>query len=160
MRISAMDQAVYSLSFDFIGATDGEADFRVALLADIHANLPALEAVLAHAAAQSAQTYWNLGDFVGYGAYPDQVVKRIRQLRSVSIAGNYDLKVLRFPHKKSKWVRTKHPQKFHAFEWAYGHLSRKSRDYLKSLPKEIYLEKEGFRILLTHGSPRSNKEPL
>ncbi len=133
---------------------------RVAILGDIHANLHALEAVLAHAIEQGVEGFWNLGDFVGYGAYPDQVVRRLQHLEVVSISGNYDLKVLRFPKKKQRWRKTKHPDKYYAFGWAYDQLSAESRRYLRALPVELRLEIEGRRILLTHGSPASNEEPL
>jgi putative phosphoesterase len=133
---------------------------KFALIGDIHANLPALEAVLAHARAQAVEAVWNIGDFVGYGPDPDEVVTRVRQEKAISIAGNYDLKVLRFPKKKEKWSRTKKPEKFFAFQWAYEQLSPQNRAYLGSLPEEIRLEAGGKQILLTHGSPVSNEEHL
>lgn len=133
---------------------------RIALLGDVHANLPALEAVLEHAAGREAAAVWNIGDFVGYGAYPDQVVRRLRGEGAFSIVGNYDLKVLRFPRKRKKWRKKKSPQKYQAFKWAYENLSDTSRRYLGCLPKEIRLELGGIKFLLTHGSPVSNKEHL
>lgn len=133
---------------------------KVALLGDIHANLPALDTVLEHARQHGVVTVWNVGDFVGYGAFPDEVVQRIRVENIVSIAGNYDLKVLRFPKKKERWRKRKRPEKFQAFKWAYENLSKNSRQYLRSLPKEVTLEAAGKRITLTHGSPASNEETL
>jgi putative phosphoesterase len=133
---------------------------KVALIGDVHANLPALEAVLAHAHQLGVETIWNVGDFVGYGAFPDQVVKRLRKENALSIVGNYDRKVLRFKKKRKKWRKSKHPDKFLAFQWAYKNLSKKSRKYLRSLPQEIRLQAEGWRILLTHGSPASDAEHL
>ncbi len=133
---------------------------RVAVLGDVHANLHALETVLAHARTMGVEAVWNLGDFVGYGAFPDQVVQRIRLEAEVSIVGNYDLKVLKFPKKRKKWRRTKHPKKFEAFGWAFQHLSEASRAYLASLPGEVRLAVEGANLLLTHGSPASNEEPV
>jgi putative phosphoesterase len=132
----------------------------IALLGDVHANLPALEAVLAHATQQGAAAFWNIGDFAGYGAYPDQVVQRLRSLGALSIVGNYDLKVLRFPKKREKWRVKKQPEKYLAFKWAYQNLSRDSRRYLGCLPKEILLRLRGTKFLLTHGSPASNEEHL
>jgi len=132
----------------------------VALIGDVHANLPALEAVLAHAREQGVEAIWNVGDFVGYGAFPDEVVKLLQSERAVSISGNYDLKTLQVRRKKAKWQKNKHPDKLFAFEWAYNHLSAESRDYLKSLPQEQRLTVGGKRILLTHGSPDSNEDPL
>ncbi len=66
---------------------------RFALLSDIHANLQALEACLAHARAQQAERFVFLGDMVGYGANPGAVVDRIRQLTeegALAIQGNHD----------------------------------------------------------------------
>ncbi|MFQ5592580.1 MAG: metallophosphoesterase family protein [Anaerolineae bacterium] len=133
---------------------------RVALIGDIHANLPALEAVVAHAHQRGTETFWNVGDIVGYGAFPDEVVQRLRRENVISIVGNYDLKVLKVKQKKAKWQTRKHPQKLLAFEWAFDHLSKQSRRYLRSLPQEMRLEAQGRRILLTHGSPASNEEAL
>jgi predicted phosphodiesterase len=64
---------------------------RYALISDIHANLPALEAVLADIAAQPelAATY-HLGDLVGYAPWPDEVVAAIRAAGIAGVAGNYD----------------------------------------------------------------------
>ncbi|MDY7079102.1 MAG: metallophosphoesterase family protein [Chloroflexota bacterium] len=133
---------------------------KVALIGDVHANLPALEAVLAHIREQNIAKIWHVGDFVGYGAFPDQVVQRLRKENVLSIIGNYDLKVLQFKQKKKKWRKKKQPQKYLAFEWAYENLSKKNRKYLRFLSKEIRVKVKGRRILLTHGSPASNDEPL
>lgn len=129
---------------------------QVALIGDVHANLPALEAVLAHAAEQGVEAVWNAGDFVGYGAFPDEVVTQLQHgsQSTLSIVGNYDLKALQ------KEKLPKAPDKRLAFQWTYDHLSPESRAYLRSLPQEIRLEAEGKRILLTHGSPASNEEHL
>lgn len=136
------------------------ATLTVALLGDIHANLPALEAVLAHARKQGATIIWNVGDFVGYGPYPDEVVRRMQAEQALSISGNYDLKVLQVKAKKEKWKGSKRPEKVLAFEWAFDHLSKESRRHLADLPLERRLTLQGKRILLTHGSPESNEEGL
>jgi putative phosphoesterase len=133
---------------------------KIALLGDVHANLPALEAVLDHASQQGVEGIWNIGDFVGYGAFPNQVVQRLKQVQALSIIGNYDLKVLRFSKKKEKWRKRKRPEKYLAFKWAYKNLSDENREYLLSLPKERFLEIAGKHILMTHASPASNEEHL
>jgi putative phosphoesterase len=133
---------------------------KIALIGDVHGNLPALEAVLEHARRQGMEAIWNVGDFVGYGPFPDQVVRRLRGARAVSIVGNYDLKVLKFRQKRKKWRKKKQLDKFLGFQWAAQKLSRKSRRYLRSLPKQREVQTEGLRILLTHGSPASNTEHL
>jgi putative phosphoesterase len=133
---------------------------KIALIGDVHANLPALEAVLNHARQQKVEAIWNVGDFVGYGAFPNQVVERLRREQAVSIAGNYDLKVLRFTKKRKKWRKKKQLQKFLAFQWTHRTLTKKNHRYLRSLPGESELQVEGLRILLTHGSPASEDEHL
>ena len=133
---------------------------KIALIGDVHANLPALEAVLTHAHEQGVEAIWNVGDFVGYGAFPDEVVQRLRKENALSIVGNYDLKVLQFKQKKKKWRKKKQPDKYLAFEWAYENLSKKSRKYLRFLSQEIRMKVKGKRVLLTHGSPASDEEPL
>jgi len=133
---------------------------KVALIGDVHANLPALEAVLAHAHEQGVEAIWNVGDFVGYGAFPDKVVHRLRQENVLSIVGNYDLKVLEFKKKKDKWRKKKRREKYLAFKWAYDSLSKTNRKYLRFLSQEMRMKVKGHRILLTHGSPTSNSEHL
>ncbi len=61
---------------------------RALLISDIHANLEALEAVLA--AAPAYDVVWNLGDVVGYGANPNEVIEQTRRLGSVFVRGNHD----------------------------------------------------------------------
>lgn len=133
---------------------------KAALIGDVHANLPALEAVLVHAHQRGIEAIWNVGDLVGYGPFPDEVVKLLRRENVLSIVGNYDLKVLKFEKKRKKWRKSKQAEKFLAFQWAYENLSKESRKYLHSLPQERRVQAEELRILLTHGSPASNEEPL
>jgi len=133
---------------------------HIALISDIHANLHALNAVIEHAQAQKIRHFWNMGDFLGYFAFPEEVIDRVRALKAVSILGNYDHKVLKFHKKKHKWKKNKAPLKYLAFKWAYEALSKENEVYLKSLPDEHRLRVEGRAVLLTHGSPVSNREPL
>lgn len=145
-----------------MGTHSGESEkpIRVALIGDVHANLPALEATLAHAHAQGVEAIWNVGDFVGYGAFPNKVIRRLRKERALSIIGNYDRQVLCFKKKKAKWRKKKRLEKYLAFQWAYQTLSQESQKYLRFLSKEMRMKVNGWRILLTHGSPASEKEHL
>jgi predicted phosphodiesterase len=61
---------------------------RALILSDIHANLDALDAVLA--AAPAHDTVWNLGDIVGYGALPNETAKRAREIGTLFVRGNHD----------------------------------------------------------------------
>lgn len=127
---------------------------KVVLISDVHGNLPALEAVLIHAKSQDAlQQILNLGDFVGYGAFPEEVVHLSRSLGMISVLGDYDQKVLSKKQQARDWDKVKAPDKRLAFRWAYQQLSEESRAWLKELPHTQRLDVEGTSILLTHGGP-------
>ena len=133
---------------------------KVAMLGDVHANLPALKAVLADIDARGVDAIWNVGDFTGYGAHPDEVVVLLRRRADVSIMGNYDRKVLKYPEKKDKWGSSKNAEKLYAFQYAWEHLSDDSRRYLAALRAEARLAAGGRSVLLVHGSPEAEDEPL
>lgn len=67
---------------------------HVAAITDIHANLPALEAVLAAADEVEVEEIWCLGDTLGYGAEPDECTDLVRERCSIGLVGNHDLAVL------------------------------------------------------------------
>ncbi len=70
------------------------AAVRVAAITDIHANLPALEAVLGAIDAAGAEEIWCLGDVLGYGAEPDECADLVRERCALCLVGNHDLAVL------------------------------------------------------------------
>jgi predicted phosphodiesterase len=67
---------------------------RLAILSDIHANLPALEAVLADIEEAGVSELWCLGDVVGYGAQPDECTSLVAERCALCLVGNHDLAVL------------------------------------------------------------------
>jgi putative phosphoesterase len=138
----------------------GNEQVRIGLVGDIHSNLPALKAVHAVFAQEAVTTVLNCGDFVGYNAFPEQVLQYCRDHRFISIVGNYDLKVLKFPEKSRKWQRKKHPLKWLSFKWTWENLSEDSRIYLRGLPRECCLQVNRKLIHLVHGSPHSINEHL
>ncbi|MBI5726068.1 MAG: metallophosphoesterase family protein [Planctomycetes bacterium] len=129
----------------------------VALTGDIHANLPALLAVLDDAKRRGAEMTLNSGDSVGYGAFPQEVVSLLRERKIAGVVGNYDARTMAIKTLSARRKPRNH-LKILAFNWAYDRLSEAGREYLKSLPKEIRLTLEGKRLLLTHGSVESIKE--
>src|SRR5258707_14816492 len=96
---------------------------RVAVLSDIHANLVALDAVLA--AVGSVDAVWQLGDVVGYGPEPDAVVARLAAVRAVGVAGNHDLAALGGP--EIDWFN---PDAKVAMEWTRGRIDDATRAWL------------------------------
>jgi S-adenosyl-L-methionine hydrolase (adenosine-forming) len=127
---------------------------KIAVISDVHGNLPALEAVLRHARAQgAAQTILNLGDLTGYGPFPEEVVRWSQASHIISVLGDYDQKVLSDQQRTTNWERVKTADKRLMFAWTFGALSKGSRKFLRSLPEVRTIEVEGVKILLCHGSP-------
>jgi putative phosphoesterase len=133
---------------------------RYALIGDVHANLPALETVLERLHSAGVDAIWNTGDWVGYHAFPDEVVCRLRSEQAISVIGNYDQKVLKFPQKECRWRHSKPSEKFIAFQWAFNNLSEENRSYLRQLPTEVRVNLAGVRLLMTHGSPAAISEHI
>src|SRR3954451_22574338 len=69
----------------------GTGLMRFAVIADVHANRHALDAALAFLADQDVEVYLCAGDLVGYGPFPNECVRRVRDLPGVCVAGNHDL---------------------------------------------------------------------
>src|SRR6476469_10800974 len=67
---------------------------RVAILSDVHGNLPAFQAVLADIKSVGVDQVWNLGDLVGYGAQPDECVSLAKETCDLCLIGNHDLVVI------------------------------------------------------------------
>lgn len=130
---------------------------QIAFISDIHANLPALEAVLADAKERGVTAVLNAGDSIGYGAFPDEVVTLLRSFHVISVIGNYDRSVLT---KKWKSGKPRSKDKQIAMRFAYHHLSLQNREYLAGLPREQRIRVMGRTILVTHGSPDSLTEYL
>jgi S-adenosyl-L-methionine hydrolase (adenosine-forming) len=127
---------------------------KIPIISDVHANLPALEAVLRHAHAQgAAQTILNLGDLTGYGPFPEEVVRWSQASYIISVLGDYDQKVISNQQRKTNWERVKTSDKRFMFAWTYAALSKGSRKYLRSLPEHQTIDVDGVKILLCHGSP-------
>jgi putative phosphoesterase len=133
---------------------------KIAVISDIHGNLPALEAVLQHAGEMKVKTIWCLGDYTGFGANPDQVVLLLKKLKATGIIGNYDQAVLKIPKKSDQWKKKDVYEKWFSFDWTYHQLSKKSIDYLKELPETRKEIVKDWKVLFTHGSPESIDEPL
>jgi len=134
---------------------------KINLIADIHGNLPALEAVLHHARNHHAvQTILNLGDMTGYGPFPEEVVNWSKNNQTINILGNYDKKVISKSQRKSGWEKVKNGDKRSMFAWTFRALSKSSRKFLCALPETRMIKLEDIKILMSHGSPVSISEHL
>ena len=116
---------------------------RIAVLSDIHGNLPALEAVLA--ALTPYDALWQLGDVVGYGPQPDEVVARLAEEKALGVRGNHDSAAI-----GSLSTDAFNDDARRAVEWTATHIEPSTRAWLAALPERT--EMEGFTLV--HGSPR------
>jgi len=126
---------------------------KIAVIADIHANLNALEAVLQDAERRGITVFLNAGDVIGFGAFPNEVIQTLYSKNALSVIGNYDLEVL------DKNNREKGPKKF-ALEYARKTLAKAYETYLRTLPSKLELEIAHKKLLMIHGTPDSVDEHL
>lgn len=118
---------------------------RYLVISDIHANLTALDTVLADAKDQFDKI-WCLGDVVGYGPHPNECIERLNEYDHLCIAGNHDWAVLN----KLDVDEFNDNARF-AVLWTREQLTPSNRDYLDKLP--LYSLQEN-KFTLVHGSPR------
>lgn len=123
------------------------------VITDIHGNSDALEAVLAHSANDSIDAVLVLGDLVGYGAGPNEVVDRIRGLPqpTVVIRGNHD-KVVSVPLHDDHFNAVARE----AIRWTTEMLAPENLEYLRDLPRGPLEIKPG--VFICHGSPLDEDE--
>jgi diadenosine tetraphosphatase ApaH/serine/threonine PP2A family protein phosphatase len=121
------------------------AAVRVAVISDIHANLPALEAVFAAVDAVEIDEIWSLGDTIGYGADPDRCTELVRERCALCLVGNHDLAVL-----GALDIAAFSEAAAAAVAWTREHVAEPTLEMLREL--EPAGEREG--IGLFHASPR------
>jgi len=135
---------------------------RLAIISDIHANLHALEAVWQDLEQQHPEAVYCLGDLVGYGAYPNEVVAFIRERQVPTIMGNYDEGVGLDLHDCGCVYRDPELARLGDLSllWSREHTSGENKQYLQGLPLQIRLPDGRPTLLLVHGSPRKMNEYL
>ncbi|HDD24706.1 MAG TPA: metallophosphoesterase, partial [Chloroflexi bacterium] len=116
---------------------------RYLIISDVHANLVALETVLADA--PDFDEIWCLGDLVGYGPNPNECIQRIQEFPHFSLAGNHDWAAL-----NKLDLRSFNTDAREANLWTQSELTTASREFLDKLPTSA--ERDG--IYMAHASPR------
>lgn len=116
---------------------------RIAVLSDIHANLPALEAVAADM--PTVDEVWVLGDTLGYGPQPNEVVRTLQQLGARSVLGNHDGAAIGIVN-----ARYFNPDARAAIEWTAEVIDDNARAYVAVVPE---VRRDG-ELTAVHGSPR------
>ena len=129
---------------------------RIAIFSDVHANLPALEAVLADIDAAGVEARYALGDLVGYAPWPNEVLERLASEGFPIVMGNYD-DGTGYGRDECGCAYVKPTDKAEGdagFAWTKAHTSEANTEWLRTLHPEIRFEADDKRYLLVHGSPR------
>jgi len=119
---------------------------RALILSDIHANLEALNAVLE--AAGQWDVLWNLGDMVGYGASPNEVLDIVRPISTLTVRGNHD----RVCSGLGSMVHF-NPTARAAAKWTFDELSPDNLEWLRAVPQGPLEPEDNAGVTLAHGSP-------
>lgn len=134
-----------------------------ALISDIHANLPALEAVLEDVRHRDVGATYHLGDLVGYASWPNETVALLRERAIPGVAGNYDSTVgTDYKHCGCRYEDPRQEELSHvSYNWTRQHVSTATKHFLAGLPFRIDLlpnsgHMAGPRVILVHGTPTLN----
>ncbi len=120
---------------------------RYLIFSDIHGNLEALEAVLEHASRRKVDHYIFLGDLVGYGASPNEVIEKVFSLkRVIMVRGNHDKAVCGLDS-----IQTFNPIAAEAIKWTRKNVSKKNLRLLSNLPKGPLVTHD--HLTICHGAP-------
>ncbi|GAB4449799.1 MAG: metallophosphoesterase family protein [Anaerolineae bacterium] len=135
---------------------------QITIFGDIHANLPALEAVQADMAARRLSNFYCLGDLVGYGTSPNEVISVIREWNIPTLMGNYDQGVgnssddcgCAYTNPVAEALGKR------SIAWTNDHTTEENKAFLRQLLQQIPLQLGDLRVVLVHGSPRRINEYL
>ncbi len=133
-----------------------------AVITDIHANLPALQAALGRIDELGIERIYCGGDLVGYGPHPNEVCAVIRERQIPTIYGNYDYAIARDLEDCGCAYVTPHDRELgqQSVDWTLTHTEQDSKDLMRELPFDLRFEIGEVPVHLVHGSPRKVNEYL
>ena len=134
----------------------------VAVITDVHANLPALQAALEHIEDLGIERVYCGGDLVGYGPHPNEVCSAIEQRGIPTIYGNYDYAIAREEEDCGCAYVTQHDRDLGQLSvaWTLAHTDQPAKDFMRELPFDLRFDVDGVPVHLVHGSPRKVNEYL
>ena len=134
----------------------------VAVITDIHANLPALRAALGRIDELGIDRIYCGGDLVGYGPHPNEVCALIQERGIPTIYGNYDYGIARDLEDCGCAYVTPHDRELgqQSVVWTLAHTDQPSKDFMRGLPFDLRLDVGDVPVHLVHGSPRKVNEYL
>ena len=132
------------------------------MITDVHANLPALEAVLGAIERAELDAVYCGGDLVGYGPHPNEVCALIEGRASPTIYGNYDYAIGRDLEDCGCAYVDRHDRELgeQSIAWTLEHTDERSKAFMRGLPFDLRFELGDNRVRLVHGSPRKVNEYL
>ena len=134
----------------------------VAVITDIHGNLPALQAALARIEELGIESVFCGGDLVGYGPHPNEVCALIDERDIPTIYGNYDFAIARDLENCGCAYVTQHDRELgqQSVDWTLAHTNQDAKDFMRDLPFDLHFPVGSVDIHLVHGSPRRVNEYL
>jgi putative phosphoesterase len=134
----------------------------VALITDIHANLPALQATLARIEELGVRRVYCGGDLVGYGPHPDEVCALIAEREIPTIYGNYDYAIAREEQDCGCAYTNPHDRELGqlSVDWTLANTGSESKELMRALPFDLRFAIGSTSVHLVHGSPRKVNEYL
>jgi putative phosphoesterase len=134
----------------------------VAIITDIHGNLPALKAALGRIDELGIERVYCGGDLVGYGPWPNEVCRLIEERRIPTIYGNYDYAIGRDEEDCMCAYPNKHDRELgqRSVNWTLEHTDQRSKDFMRKLRFDLRFDLGATRVRLVHGSPRKVNEYL
>jgi putative phosphoesterase len=135
---------------------------RVAIITDIHANLPALQAALRRVDELDVDGLYCGGDLVGYGPHPNEVCALLAERGIPTIYGNYDYAIARDLSDCGCAYVTPHDRELgqQSVNWTLAHTDARSKQFMRELPFDLRFEVGERSVHLVHGSPRKVNEYL
>ena len=122
---------------------------KIGIIADIHSNLPALEATLALFATEGCDEIICCGDIIGIGPYPEETVQKIMSLENAAaVYGNHEGYLMCGMDSSVSSVMGNEEVQFH--KWEHSRLSDVSRRFIESLPPALAIVRDGVRISAMH----------
>ncbi|MGQ9588091.1 MAG: metallophosphoesterase family protein, partial [Thermoplasmata archaeon] len=125
---------------------------KLAIIADVHSNLHALEAITKAIEDSIPDKVVCAGDIVGYGAFPNECCDEVNELADHIVQGNHDLSALTGD---TVWMN---PYAAAASDWTSREMSTKTRSFLGSLKTGERFEVRDLKVSMFHGSPTSVEE--
>ena len=135
---------------------------ELAVITDIHANLPALQAGLARIDELGIERVYCGGDLVGYGPHPNEVCALIAERQIPTIYGNYDYAIARDLDDCGCAYIDQHDRELgqRSVDWTLAHTDRVAKDFMRELPFDLHFKVGDRLVHLVHGSPRKVNEYL